>query len=110
MQMMGKISFLMCLTTAATSGLSLWVSDPSHIPQLAPPCCIPQTTSLTHSSVALWGLSKKRPLALQREAHGLHGEPGLEQPFWISSVAALLNTDLVATGGCSLRWGGGSVG
>lgn len=49
-------------------------------------------------SVALWGLSKKRPLALQREAHGLHGEPGLEQPFWVSSVAALLNTDLVATG------------
>uniref|UniRef100_A0A2R8ZWQ1 U3 small nucleolar RNA-interacting protein 2 n=1 Tax=Pan paniscus TaxID=9597 RepID=A0A2R8ZWQ1_PANPA len=51
-----------------------------------------------HGSVALWGLSKKRPLALQREAHGLRGEPGLEQPFWISSVAALLNTDLVATG------------
>lgn len=52
-----------------------------------------------HSSVALWGLSKKRPLALQREAHGLRGEQGLEQPFWVSSVAALLNTDLVATGG-----------
>lgn len=50
------------------------------------------------SSLALWGLSKKRPLALQREAHGLRGEPGLEQPFWVSSVAALLNTDLVATG------------
>eukprot|EP00069_Balaena_mysticetus_P018601 bmy_11541T0 len=49
-------------------------------------------------SVALWGLSKKRPLALQREAHGLRGELGLEQPFWVSSVAALLNTDLVATG------------
>ncbi|XP_059017034.1 U3 small nucleolar RNA-interacting protein 2 [Mustela lutreola] len=49
-------------------------------------------------SVALWGLSKKRPLALQREAHGLRGEQGLEQPFWVSSVAALLNTDLVATG------------
>uniref|UniRef100_A0A8C0X198 U3 small nucleolar RNA-interacting protein 2 n=1 Tax=Castor canadensis TaxID=51338 RepID=A0A8C0X198_CASCN len=49
-------------------------------------------------SVALWGLSKKRPLALQREAHGVQGEPGLEQPFWVSSVAALLNTDLVATG------------
>lgn len=56
-----------------------------------------------HSSVALWGLSKKRPLALQREAHGLRGEPGLEQPFWVSAVAALLNTDLVATGGCPLR-------
>uniref|UniRef100_A0A671FTN8 U3 small nucleolar RNA-interacting protein 2 n=1 Tax=Rhinolophus ferrumequinum TaxID=59479 RepID=A0A671FTN8_RHIFE len=49
-------------------------------------------------SVALWGLSKKRPLALQRDAQGLRGEPGLEQPFWVSSVAALLNTDLVATG------------
>lgn len=50
------------------------------------------------SSLALWGLSKKRPLALQREAHGLRGAPGLEQPFWVSSVAALLNTDLVASG------------
>ncbi|XP_076985234.1 U3 small nucleolar RNA-interacting protein 2 isoform X2 [Tamandua tetradactyla] len=49
-------------------------------------------------SVALWGLSKKRPLSVQREAHGLRGEPGLEQPYWVSSVAALLNTDLVATG------------
>ena len=64
-----------------------------------------------HSSVALWGLSKKRPLALQREAHGLRGEQGLEQPFWVSSVAALLNTDLIATGGCLVRQrGGGSHG
>lgn len=65
---------------------------------------LPPAPSLTllpiPSSVALWGLSKKRPLALQREAHGLRGEPGLEQPFWVSSVAALLNTDLVATGEC----------
>lgn len=60
------------------------------------------------SSVALWGLSKKRPLALQREAHGLRGEPGLEQPFWVSSVAALLNTDLVATGECPVQQRGGS--
>uniref|UniRef100_A0A8C5KES3 U3 small nucleolar RNA-interacting protein 2 n=1 Tax=Jaculus jaculus TaxID=51337 RepID=A0A8C5KES3_JACJA len=52
----------------------------------------------TPSSVALWGLSRKRPLALQRDAHGLQGEPGLEQPYWVSSVAALLNTDLVVTG------------
>lgn len=69
--------------------------------------------SSVYSSVALWGLSKKRPLALQREAHGLRGEPGLEQPFWVSSVAALLNTDLVATGGCPWRpraGGGGRAG
>lgn len=73
-------------------------------------CPVPKL-SLTllpvHSSVALWGLSKKRPLALQREAHGLRGEPGLEQPFWVSAVAALLNTDLVATGGCPMGQRGG---
>ncbi|XP_008103296.2 U3 small nucleolar RNA-interacting protein 2 isoform X1 [Anolis carolinensis] len=49
-------------------------------------------------SVALWGLSKKKPLFVVRKAHGLHGTQGLEQPYWISSVAALLNSDLVATG------------
>ncbi|XP_038627069.1 U3 small nucleolar RNA-interacting protein 2 [Tachyglossus aculeatus] len=49
-------------------------------------------------SVALWGFSKKRPLALQRQAHGMRGEEGLEQPYWVSAVAALLNTDLIATG------------
>lgn len=63
-----------------------------------------------HSSVALWGLSKKRPLALRREAHGLRGEPGLEQPFWVTSVAALLNTDLVATGGRPAESRGWQVG
>lgn len=62
------------------------------------PACLALTVLPVPSSLALWGLSKKRPLALQREAHGLRGEPGLEQPFWVSSVAALLNTDLVATG------------
>ena len=67
----------------------------------------PLTLLPVHSSVALWGLSKKRPLALQREAHGLRGEPGLEQPFWVSSVAALLNTDLVATGGSPVWQRGG---
>lgn len=31
-------------------------------------------------SVALWGLSKKRPLALQREAHGLRGSRAWSSP------------------------------
>lgn len=86
-----------------SAGLCAWSSPLSAF-------VLPLRLFLTHSSVALWGLSKKRPLALQREAHGLHGEPGLEQPFWVSSVAALLNTDLVATGGCSVRWGEGLEG
>ncbi|KAM6300767.1 U3 small nucleolar RNA-interacting protein 2 [Aegotheles albertisi] len=49
-------------------------------------------------SIALWGLTKKKPLALARQAHGLQEAQGLQQPFWVSSVAALRNSDLLATG------------
>ncbi|NWY07631.1 U3IP2 protein, partial [Nothoprocta ornata] len=49
-------------------------------------------------SVALWGLTKKKPLAVVRQAHGTHGSHSLQQPYWISAVAALHNSDLVATG------------
>uniref|UniRef100_A0A8B9P6W7 U3 small nucleolar RNA-interacting protein 2 n=1 Tax=Apteryx owenii TaxID=8824 RepID=A0A8B9P6W7_APTOW len=49
-------------------------------------------------SIALWGLTKKKPLALVRQAHGTHGSQSLQQPYWISAVAALRNSDLVATG------------
>ncbi|XP_075618082.1 U3 small nucleolar RNA-interacting protein 2-like [Balearica regulorum gibbericeps] len=49
-------------------------------------------------SVALWGLTKKKPLALARQAHGVQDVRGLQQPYWISAVAALRNTDLLATG------------
>uniref|UniRef100_A0A8C3M7L3 U3 small nucleolar RNA-interacting protein 2 n=1 Tax=Geospiza parvula TaxID=87175 RepID=A0A8C3M7L3_GEOPR len=49
-------------------------------------------------SVALWGLTKKKPLALARQAHGEQGTQGLQQPCWISAVAALRNSDLLATG------------
>lgn len=53
-------------------------------------------------SVALWGLTKKKPLALARQAHGEQGTEGLQQPCWISAVTALRNSDLLATG----VWGG----
>ncbi|XP_027323533.3 U3 small nucleolar RNA-interacting protein 2 [Anas platyrhynchos] len=49
-------------------------------------------------SVALWGLTKKKPLALVRQSHGTQGENDLQQPYWVSAVAALRNSDLVATG------------
>ncbi|XP_077182005.1 U3 small nucleolar RNA-interacting protein 2 [Paroedura picta] len=49
-------------------------------------------------SVALWGLSKKKPSTTVKQAHGFQGASGLEQPYWITSVAALLNSDIVATG------------
>ncbi|KFQ93516.1 U3 small nucleolar RNA-interacting protein 2, partial [Nipponia nippon] len=49
-------------------------------------------------SVALWGLTKKKPLVLARQAHGMQDSQGLQQPYWISAVAALCNSDLLATG------------
>ncbi|NWU98924.1 U3IP2 protein, partial [Upupa epops] len=49
-------------------------------------------------SVALWGLTKKKPIALVREAHGIQDDQGLQQPYWISAVAALHSSDLLATG------------
>ncbi|XP_053845201.1 U3 small nucleolar RNA-interacting protein 2 [Vidua macroura] len=49
-------------------------------------------------SLALWGLTKKKPLALARQAHGEQDAQGLQQPYWISAVAALRNSDLLATG------------
>ncbi|XP_074952337.1 U3 small nucleolar RNA-interacting protein 2-like isoform X1 [Phalacrocorax aristotelis] len=49
-------------------------------------------------SVALWGLAKKKPLALARQAHGMQDAQGVQQPYWISAVAALRNSDLLATG------------
>uniref|UniRef100_A0A8C6JR90 U3 small nucleolar RNA-interacting protein 2 n=1 Tax=Melopsittacus undulatus TaxID=13146 RepID=A0A8C6JR90_MELUD len=49
-------------------------------------------------SVALWSGTKKKPLALARQAHGMQDAQGLQQPYWISAVAALRNSDLLATG------------
>ncbi|XP_074951526.1 U3 small nucleolar RNA-interacting protein 2-like [Phalacrocorax aristotelis] len=49
-------------------------------------------------SVALWGLAKKKPLVLARQAHGMQDAQGLQQPYCILAVAALRNSDLLATG------------
>ena len=46
--------------------------------------------------LSLWGSMKKKPLCSVPAAHGNSVENN--QPNWISSVAALTNTDLVASG------------
>ena len=46
--------------------------------------------------LSVWGCLKKKPLCSFPEAHGKNTENGL--PNWISSIATLLNTDLVASG------------
>ncbi|XP_007551135.1 U3 small nucleolar RNA-interacting protein 2 isoform X1 [Poecilia formosa] len=60
-------------------------------------------TGADDGSVSLWGVNKKKPLGTVKQAHGCHGDAGLEQPHWVSSVAALHNSDTVASGasGCS---------
>ncbi|KAF7391129.1 hypothetical protein HZH66_009609 [Vespula vulgaris] len=47
-------------------------------------------------SLCVWGCLKKKPLCCISEAHGKDENNG--QPNWISSIATLLNTDLVASG------------
>lgn len=55
-------------------------------------------TGADDGSVSLWSVNKKKPLATAKQAHGCHGDAGLERPHWITSVAALQNSDTVASG------------
>uniref|UniRef100_A0A6Q2ZQZ4 U3 small nucleolar RNA-interacting protein 2 n=1 Tax=Esox lucius TaxID=8010 RepID=A0A6Q2ZQZ4_ESOLU len=55
-------------------------------------------TGSDDGSVSLWNVNKKKPLSTVKAAHGQHGDMGLEQPYWVSAVAALHNSDTVASG------------
>ncbi|XP_050299763.1 U3 small nucleolar RNA-interacting protein 2 [Anthonomus grandis grandis] len=46
--------------------------------------------------ICIWSINRKKPLQTIEHAHGK--EDANEQPRWITAVAALMNTDLVATG------------
>ena len=46
-------------------------------------------------SLALWSTLKKKPHYVVKEAHGLQEN---SDPRWLTSVTALVNSDLVATG------------
>lgn len=46
--------------------------------------------------LSIWGSLKKKPLCSVPDAHGR--DETNNQPMWISSIGALLNTDLVASG------------
>lgn len=46
--------------------------------------------------LCVWGCLKKKPLCCVPNAHGR--DEVNDQPMWISSIATLLNTDLVASG------------
>ncbi|KAJ3602049.1 hypothetical protein NHX12_029809 [Muraenolepis orangiensis] len=55
-------------------------------------------TGSDDGSVSVWSVNKKKPLSTVNKAHGSFGDTGLEQPHWVSSVAALHNSDTVASG------------
>jgi len=46
--------------------------------------------------LAVWGAIRKKPLAMVEACHGR--DPVNNEPHWISSLATLYNTDMVATG------------
>ncbi|XP_077458852.1 U3 small nucleolar RNA-interacting protein 2 [Stigmatopora argus] len=55
-------------------------------------------TGADDGSVSLWSVNKKKPLSTVKQAHGCHGDDGLAQPHWVAAVAALQNSDVVASG------------
>jgi hypothetical protein len=54
-----------------------------------------------NSSLSLWSMMKKRPTVTVKNAHAGRDQNGNSSPGtnWITAVAALHNTDLVASGG-----------
>lgn len=46
--------------------------------------------------ICVWSVMKKKPLCSAKDAHGIN--PQNRQPFWVTAVASLKNTDLVASG------------
>ncbi|CAH1782690.1 unnamed protein product [Owenia fusiformis] len=67
-------------------------------------------TGAEDNSLALWGVLKKKPLAMVQNAHDgslSDGVAGTEQENWITSVASHQTTDLIASGskdGCIKFW------
>lgn len=82
-----------------------YVDSVSFSPFLFIRCVIVWTNSFIFpdnlSSVCLWSVNKKKPLSTVKRAHGCHGDAGIEQPHWVSSVAALQNSDTIASGAYS---------
>lgn len=47
-------------------------------------------------SISLWGLLKKKPVDVVKQAHGI--DPSSCLPNWITSIATLVNSNLFASG------------
>ena len=61
-----------------------------------------------YSSICLWSTQKKKPIFTQPLAHGLHETPSetegvVQTPRWITALACLHYSDLIASGTSSRR-------
>ena len=54
-------------------------------------------TGSNESSLAVWSIAKKKPIYTVKKAHNKSDEKA-GHTSWISSVATLHNTDLIASG------------
>lgn len=59
------------------------------------------TLSYFHSAISLWSALKKKPICITQLAHGT-GDNGVAN--WITAIAVVVNTDLVATGWCGITF------
>lgn len=55
-----------------------------------------EVTTPFYRAIGLWSALKKKPICTTQLAHGV-GENGVAN--WITAIAVVVNTDLVATGG-----------
>ncbi|XP_065220965.1 U3 small nucleolar RNA-interacting protein 2 [Planococcus citri] len=88
--------------------IRLWkIQEESHLIFNAPTCCVEIVRKLDDGffvsggddgSLCLWGTLKKKPLHVINAAHGL--DPINKQPNWITAIAVLPNSDLIASGSC----------
>lgn len=46
--------------------------------------------------ICVWSMLRKKPVCVINDSHGIDNTN--QQPFWISSVTCLMNTDLIASG------------
>lgn len=51
---------------------------------------------LIYRQLCVWSVLKKKPVCTVQEAHGF--DTPNSEPYWITAVASLLNTDLIASG------------
>lgn len=64
------------------------------------------TWVFSFSSIALWGVMKKKPLTTIENAHsGNPDDPTTLKSNWITSVTSLQHTDLVASGSVDSVYG-----